>query len=240
MATVWDARLAARAAMTALVALGVVCLVGAATDEGVGWATRGARALPLAPAAGALGAYLALGPARARGELVALAALGRPPSRTTLFAALGGAAVSCLAALCVMAPSIDVRVFFPAVPRGTTYVFEGGAFVEHADGISVTSAGEITRIGEAVAVTAEGLPAGARLAAALATALVGGALALVGARARAGELGRTAAAVLVAAALVLVAFQASAASLVSVWTAPAIAAGLLAASALLYRRRDAI
>src|SRR5438132_1006925 len=106
--TPWDLRVGLRAAVTAFVALGVVCLIGAATDEGAAWVTRLARTLPLAPAAGALGAYLALGSARARGELVALESLGRPPSANAFGAACGGALAVAIAAATVMAPSVDV------------------------------------------------------------------------------------------------------------------------------------
>jgi len=236
--TVWDARLAARSALAAGIMLGLIGLVGAATDEGVSWLVRLGRTLPLAPAAGAVGAYLALGSARARGEIVALAALGRRPSTSALPAAVGGAFVSLLAAAAVLTPGVDPHVFFPSVPHLTAFAFEGGAFVDHAEGLRVGPTGDIEALAPEVVAATAGLPAHARGAAALATALVGGALALVGARARLGALAPSLAGGLVASAAVLVTFQAAGAALVSVWLAPALAGALLVAAGLGYRARD--
>ena len=55
--TRWDARVFARSAVVAGLALGLAWLVTAATDEGgVSWGERAGRTLPLAPACAAIGA----------------------------------------------------------------------------------------------------------------------------------------------------------------------------------------
>src|ERR1700722_19834927 len=90
--TVWDTRQLARAALAATLALGLSWLVTAATDEGsVAWGERAGRTLPLAPLCAAVGAWVALAPVMARGETVALGALGRSRAQIAAAAVVGGA-----------------------------------------------------------------------------------------------------------------------------------------------------
>ena len=92
--TAWDARTFARGLAIALATLGIAFVVTAASDEGgIAWGERAGRALPIAPVCAAVGAWLALAPGRARGEDVALAALGRSPWERHAAAIVGGAAV---------------------------------------------------------------------------------------------------------------------------------------------------
>src|SRR4051794_23815483 len=97
--TSWDLRAFGRAFALAGLALAIAWLLTAATDEGgVPWGVRAGRTLPVAPACAALGAWIALLPARARGEVRALEALGRAPWQSGIAAGLGGAALAVCAA----------------------------------------------------------------------------------------------------------------------------------------------
>lgn len=137
--TLWDARLFARAVAVTLLALGLAWLVTAATDEGgVTWGERAGRTLPLAPACAAIGVWVALAPATARGESKALAALGR--SRLQVAgAAVAGAALACVAVSLVLAvsPGIGAKGFFPTAPRANEWRWDGLAFVDRARGAFV-------------------------------------------------------------------------------------------------------
>jgi hypothetical protein len=217
--TEWDRRVAWRALVTALIALALVVVVTIATDEGgLGWGVRAGRALPLSPVCAAIGAWIALAPAIARGEIRGLEALGRSPWHNARAAALGAALVPLAAALAVaLSAKIDVSGFFPAVPREAGFSYEDGAFVDEphewrveADGAPVHLA--LPRAGERF-----GMPAHARPAAAIATAVAGVALPLVaGRRRREGGLRYV---VFLGASLAasLLVFQAAAASLLSAW-----------------------
>src|SRR5512140_3180271 len=95
----WDARALRRAFGVGALMVALAWLVTAATDEGnVAWAARLGRALPTTP----ICAAIAIAPARGRGELRALAALGRSPWQNARAAALGGAMVAAIAGLSVM------------------------------------------------------------------------------------------------------------------------------------------
>jgi hypothetical protein len=185
--TSWDVRVAARAAAFALLALLLAWLVTAVTDEGgVAWGERAGRTLPLAPACAALGACLALAPARGRGETRALEALGRAPWQNAAGAALGGAFVAMMAACAIAAsPAIDVGGFYPMATHGADYRFEGGAFVDDARGLRIEPDGALSRVAHDLSRgagrTAASIPSHGRAAAALATALAGLALALLAA-----------------------------------------------------------
>src|SRR5580698_7195387 len=107
--TRWDLIVFGRAVAGTLVGLGLVALITAASDEGgLSWVQRVGRALPLSPLWGALG------PVKARGEALALAALGRT-SREISAAAVSGALLVCLASCVAIAvvPSVDVPSFYP-------------------------------------------------------------------------------------------------------------------------------
>ncbi len=108
--TVWDARVALRAVAVAALAFGMAWVVTATTDEGgLAWGVRIGRSLPVAPACAAVGAAIALAPARARGELRALASLGRSPFESAFAAAVGGAVVALVAAVIVGADPVGRR-----------------------------------------------------------------------------------------------------------------------------------
>jgi hypothetical protein len=202
----------------------VACLVTAATDEGgVAWAERVARTLPLTPACAALGVWASLAPVYARGEGRALQALGQSPARVAAAAIVGAALVPFAAAVAMaLLPAIDVAGFYPTAVRADVWHWQAGAFVNPAAGMRVTAEGVPERLAtlETVATHLGGIPAGGRLAAAIATALAGTALPmLVGHgvllradrtwRARHGREDAVAAAVAIASSILL--FQAAAA-----------------------------
>lgn len=191
--TKWDWRSAGRALGATVLALVVVVLITAATDEGqISIAARIARTLPLAPLCSAVGAVLTLGTARARSEVRALEALGRSPAESARFAAAGAALPSLVMAFAIgVASSVDVGGFYPRAPRGEAFVREEasgdrpGAFVSTDLGVRVKDDGETLPLDEKAAPPNgdEGLPRAARGSAATTTAIAGIALALVASRA---------------------------------------------------------
>lgn len=245
----WDFRTLLRALGAAMVGLAVVWLVTAASDEGqltVG--VRAGRTLPVAPLCSAVGAALALGSARVRGEASALETLGRTPERSALAAALGAALPSILVALVLaFRTDVDVSGFYPTPHRGDAWTTDQGAFVSKTLGVRVAPDGEL----EVLAATSEAeiAPAGGRAAAALATGLAGIALALVTGRVmlrqslldRGGRRRRRIVACaegLACAVATLVAFQAAAARLSPAWLAVVPSLLLLVVAAVRYRPRD--
>lgn len=253
--TPWDIRAMVRALGAATLGLVVVWLVTAASDEGqltVG--ARAGRTLPLAPLCSAVGAALALGTARVQLESRAFEALGRSPAETGRAAAIGAALPSIVIALSILAlPSVDVGAFYPQAADGDVFVATNdGAFEGPTLGVRVDADGEMSALavdGAAAArVRDEGLPTGARLAAAAATGVAGLGLALVAAHTsiRRSLLDRTArrrsrlrafVAALGCAVLTLVAFQAAAAHVVPAALAVLPPLALLA-MALARLRRD--
>src|SRR5579871_4525753 len=98
--TRWDVHALLRAAGMAVAALALGWVLTAATDEGgVSWGERAGRTLPLTPLCAAVGAWGALAPVRARGEALALEALGRTRAQIAGAAVAGSAAVALVAAL---------------------------------------------------------------------------------------------------------------------------------------------
>jgi len=250
--TAWDQRTFLRALGATLLGVVIVWLVTAASDEGqltVG--VRAGRSLPLAPLCSAVGAALALGTARVRDETRALEALGRSPGQTALPAALGAALPAVVVALAIGASSfVDVSGFYPRPPRGDTFVFADGAFTSPSLGARIEADGEPRPVEGEVPVPDEGLPRGARVAAAAATGLAGLALALVAARAvlrvslldrRARRRQRSLAIVQIVACalLTLVAFQAAAAHVAPAVFAVVPPVALLALAVVGYRPRHA-
>lgn len=188
--TPWDIRAMLRALGAATLGLVVVWLVTAASDEGqltVG--ARAGRTLPLAPLCSAVGAALALGTARVRLESRAFEALGRSPAETGRAAALGAALPSVVIALSILAiPSVDVGAFYPRAAHGDVFVAkDDGAFESPTLGVRIEADGETSALdldgAAALHSRDEGLPSGARLAAAAATGFAGLGLALLAARA---------------------------------------------------------
>jgi hypothetical protein len=255
--TRWDAVVFVRAAVVAGLALGLAWLITAATDEGgVPWGERAGRTLPLTPVCAAVGAWGALAPIRARGEVRALEALGRSRVQITLAAIAGGAAIALAAALALgTLRAVDVAGFYPSAQHASAWHWEDGAFVNHARGLAVDADGSPTRIGPAVDTPPlVGIPAAGRAAASIATALAGIALPMllaqlllarqagpsVGERLDAGRGASSArwpAAVASAAAIAgsLMLFQAAAARLVPALTAALPPAALLAFAVGRYR-----
>src|SRR6185437_13287824 len=121
--TPWDTRLFWRAAGSALAALALAWLVTAATDEGgVSWGERTGRTAPLAPLSAAVGVAIALAPARSRGEVGALASLGRSRLQVALAAVAGGATVALVAALVLAsARTVDIAGFYPTATHGSAW-----------------------------------------------------------------------------------------------------------------------
>jgi hypothetical protein len=247
-----------RALGLALLAFLVTWLLTAATDEGgASWGTRAGRTLPLAPACAALGAWIALAPARARGELVALEALGRSPLQIAAGAVAGGAVVAMVAACAIGAPrAVDVAAFYPVVTHGATYRFEpvspdasatlAGTFVDDASGLRVAPDGALSRTVPRRTEGMQGLPPAGRLSAALTTALAGVGLPLLFAQAllvrthtSTGVCGSPASHALGATALMaassIVLFQAAAARLIPALFAAVPSAALLAWAIQRYR-----
>jgi hypothetical protein len=231
--TTWDLRSAARAFGATLLALAVVWLITAASDEGQLTASaRTGRTLPLAPLCSAVGAALALGTTRVRSEVRALEALGRSPGESARLAAAGAAVPSVVIALAIaVAASVDVGGFYPRAPHGDTFVREEGAFASASLGVRVADDGETKPLdGATPRDVDEGLPRGARLVAAATTAIAGIALALVASRgvlrpslsdrrSRRRLRVRAASLVIGCALATLVAFQAAAARIAPAWLA---------------------
>ncbi len=190
--------------------------------RGLAWGVRAGRTLPLAPVCAAVGAWLALSPARARGDDRALATLGRSPWQREAAADRGEAAVAIIAAAAIAIaapPRVDVTGFYPRAEESMHFhrAGDGASFVS-GDGrwrVDATGAPSLTSPPLA-APPPSGIPPRGRAAAALATAALGLALPMLIARARS----RRAAAITLAAIgagslATLLAFQAAAAALLS-------------------------
>jgi hypothetical protein len=177
-ATRWDAVVLVRAALLAGVALGLAWLITAATDEGgVPWGERAGRTLPLTPVCAAIGAWGALGPVRARGEVRAMEALGRSLWQISAPAVVGGAAIAVAAALAIgSVGSVDAAGFYPAALRASAWTWQDSGFVDPGHGLRVEADGAPRRVAPVEVRPVMTIPRGGRAAAALATALAGIAL----------------------------------------------------------------
>jgi hypothetical protein len=179
VASSWDARIALRAATVALLTLAVAWLVTWATDEGgVPWGERLGRALPLTPVCAAIGTWAGLAPVRARGEAVALAALGRSPARIAAAAVAGGALAAVAAAVAILvARRVDVSGFYPMATHASDWVWQSGGFVDRVRGLRVEADGTLADAAPPQDLAAlDAIPPGGRPAAAIATGLSGVAL----------------------------------------------------------------
>src|ERR1019366_1069072 len=177
--TRWDTVVFVRAALVAGLALGLAWLITAATDEGgVAWGERAGRTIPLTPICAAVGAWGALGPVRARGEVRALEALGRSLGQIAAAAIAGGAALALVAALAVgSSAAVDAAGFYPTALPPRAWRWEGNTFVDHARGLRVDAGGTPERFAPPVEARPRlTIPRGGRTAAALATAMAGLAL----------------------------------------------------------------
>jgi hypothetical protein len=173
--TAWDSRILTRAAVSAALAFALVVLVTAFTDEGgVPWGERLGRSIPVAPACAAIGTWSALASARARGEVLALASLGRSRVELAAAAAAGGALVAAAAAVAIAATPVDARVFFPRATPTPAWSWQTGAFVDRGQGLKVGADGAPVWIERDDAQPAPAaIPRHGRAAAALATATAG-------------------------------------------------------------------
>jgi hypothetical protein len=238
--TGWDARVGLRAALLALLALVVAWLVTASTDEGgVLWAVRVARTLPLAPACAAIGTWLALVRARARGETLALESVGRTPLANAGAAVTGGAFIAMLAAGAIaLSDRVDVGGFYPTLPVFDEAQFTPSGFVDAARAVRIERDGAMVPVDTPAPETAakgpDGIPTHGRAAAALATAVAGVALPLVIGQARRRSLGRVGLAVGATVVASIVLFHAAAAGRAPVFTATTPPFILLAVTAWRY------
>jgi hypothetical protein len=253
--TRWDAVVFVRAAALAALALALAWLITAATDEGgVPWGERAGRTLPLTPVCAAVGAWGALAPVRARGEVRALEALGRSTGQIAMAAIAGGAAVALAAAMALgTLRTVDVAGFYPSAQHPSAWHWEDGAFVNPAQGLVVDAEGTPARVAPpSEARPLIGIPPLGRAAASIATGLAGIALPMllaqlllarhasvtVGERSRSLPAGaRWPAAAAAAAAIVgsVMLFQAAAARLVPALSAALPPAALLAFAVGRYR-----
>jgi hypothetical protein len=236
--TAYDRQTALRASLTAALAMVVAWLVAASTDEGgLAWSTRLVRVLPLSPGCAAIGTWAALARGRARGEALAVAALGRNPWQSSAAAVLGGAAVGLAAAFRIATLGTgDVRAFFPVSPRPTFYRFDGASFVDGLGRLRIAADGTIRTLGPGIsALPVAGLPDGATAAAALAIAFAAVAFPLVAART--GERTALRAGVLIGATLLssILFFHAAAVGLIRPVICPVPSILLLAVAAWGYR-----
>jgi hypothetical protein len=170
---------ALRAAAVAMLTLALAWLVTCATDEGgVSWGERLGRALPLTPVCAAIGTWAALAPVRARGESVALAALGQSPARIAAAAVAGGALAAVAAAVAMfVARRVDVSGFYPMATHASDWLWQGGGFVDRARGLRVEPDGALVDAAPPQDLAwPNAIPPGGRAAAAIATGLSGVAL----------------------------------------------------------------
>jgi hypothetical protein len=149
--------MARRAAAIAAVAALVVLLVVAATDAGGPWSSRLGMTAALSPLVGALGASWAVRIARARGELLALAAVGADPGRAIFGAVLGGTAIGAIGALVASSGYADTSGLFPQV-AARVFLPEGAGLYEPTLGLHLGPGGALSI--EAGREAAAGLSAG--------------------------------------------------------------------------------
>lgn len=230
--TRWDLAVLGRAAGGAILGLTLVALITAASDEGgVSSLERIGRALPVSPVCAALGVWGALGQVKARGETLALSALGRS-FRQIGAPAVAGALAVCLASGVAIASarSVDVASFYPIASHPPSWEWRDGAFVDATHGLQMQADGTIglSKERSGAAFSRVSIPPHGRIAAALATALAGVALALFAAKALLEPYGRfvDAAACILAAIVTVVLFQAAAARATPAWVSPIPAAAL--------------
>jgi hypothetical protein len=244
--TAWDTQVFGRAAGAAAATLVLAWLVTAATDEGgVPWGERVGRTLPLAPLCAALGVSAALAPVRWRGEAGALAALGRSRAQIAAGAVAGGALVALAAALFIgLVRRVDVAGFYPTATHASAWRWDGAAFVDAVRGLQVAADGMPVRVPIAQGAAIASLPAYARSAAALTTALAGLALPMLLAHALLSKPpdrrfdrrdGWIAAAAIASVAASVVLFQSAAAHQLPAFSAAVPALALLALAVQRYR-----
>jgi hypothetical protein len=141
----WDARLAARTfALIALAFLAALLLTAATDEGGVAWIERIARTLPALPLAGAAGAWLATAPLRTRGDLRALASIGRNPWQIARPAVAASVLAHVLAAALAVSSALAAGTFFPRAAAKPPLAFRGGDWVDEGRGIRILADGAMT------------------------------------------------------------------------------------------------
>jgi hypothetical protein len=227
-ATVWDRAIFVRSAGVATLAVGLAWILTVTTDEGgVSWGERAGRALPLAPLCAAVGVWGALAPIRARGEAIALGALGRTRGEIAASAVAGGATIALIMALAIWTVSaVSLDGFYPTARHADEWRWEGDAFVDPMQHLRVGKDGEPVRTPGAGSQVPSITPIpAARAAAGLYTAMAGMGTALWCAHAMLAPLGRATmcgapiprsaiAAVSISAVATIFLFQAAAAQLI--------------------------
>lgn len=163
--TPWDKRTFARTLALTVVAFVAALLLGAATDEGnVRWMERVARTLPALPIAGAAGAWLAMAPLRTRGEVRALAAIGRNPWEIVRPAIAACAFAHLVAAILALSSAVAVGTFFPRAAARPALVFRDGDFVDEGRGVRILADGTMEGAPITAAPKKEDVPPFGRLA----------------------------------------------------------------------------
>jgi hypothetical protein len=229
----WARCLAQRAIVVGAVAAATTLVVVAATDAGGPWDQRLGMSAALAPICGALGTLAAVEVAAARGELLALAAVGVAPARAVAGAMLGGVAVGLSGPALVLAGLADLGALFPREAAARHWTPDRDGIVEATLGLRVGADGGLTLLPAAAAPT--GLPPAAATFALLAIAL---AALVVPAWATAARASARRSAVLggLAAATAIVAFQGVGAGRLPAWVLVA-APVVLAIEAIARSRR---
>ncbi len=142
-------RLLFRRALGFTVLLTLLALVVvAATDEPLSTpAMRVARMAAFAPLLAALGAWVALSQARARGEIGAISALGASPWRVARGPVLAGWLVGALAVGLLVSPWANVGVLFPAMPQQAAWHQQAASLLDPGVGVRVAASGAIVFVG---------------------------------------------------------------------------------------------
>lgn len=185
----FDRLLGRRCFGLSLLLLALALAVVLATDEaGSTVGQRAARLAVFAPAVAVVAERLVLSQARARGELVALAALGASPWSQARGAMVAAWTVGALSLLVLLSPLSDVRSLFPVVQGHASFTAVPAGLYDPASGVTHAADGSVT-FGEPLLAAAAGAPG--KLAAALFLAPLSLSLPLwggsaLGVRARAG------------------------------------------------------
>jgi hypothetical protein len=140
----FDRLLARRALAYTVLALVIAVGVTLATDEPYSTIRmRVARWCAFAPALSAVGSAIALGQARARGELRALEALGVAPLRAGRGAMVASWVLGFVACAVLVTPLADVTSLFPVLAVPGRWVVDAGALFDPLTGVRVLRDGTL-------------------------------------------------------------------------------------------------
>lgn len=157
----FDRLLARRALAYTVLALVIAVGVTLATDEPYSTSRmRVARWCAFAPALAALGSAIALGQARARGELRALEALGVAPLRAGRGPMVVGWGLGLSACVLLVTPLADPSALFPVLAVPGRWVVDAGALLDPMNGVRVLRDGSLAlsagQIGQGAAFVPSG------------------------------------------------------------------------------------